>query len=328
VPTPTPNKPPIADFAYSPLNPRVFEFVFFNASVSYDPDGFIKSYTWDFGDGNTTQVLDSTIYHYYNAPGIFNVTLTVVDSGGLRNSTSKLITVTKPPIAVFTYSPPRPKAGQTVVFDASESKPDGGYITSYFWDFGDGVTENVSDPSVTHVYNAFGNYTVTLVVADSEGETAQCTETITIIAPPIADFSFYPSQPRARDVITFDASNSTPNGGFIIDFQWNFGDGSPIEFGVVVQHKYLKIGEYDITLNVTDSEGEWSIKEAVVKVLPHRADLNEDGRVDVLDLYVLCRAYGSYPGHKRWNAKADINDDEKVDILDVTIIAKAFYQDC
>jgi len=321
-----PNKPPIAAFTYSPPNPRVCESIVFNASASYDPEGSITSYTWDFGDGNITKISNSLIYHHYEIPGAYNIILTVVDSGGLKNATSKEITITKPPLAAFTYSPLHPRAGQTIVFNASESKPNGGYIASYFWDFGDNVTETISDPIITHVYDAFGSYSVTLTITDSEGETATAIRRITVIAPPKANFFFEPLQPHVCDIITFNASSSVPNGGFIVEFRWNFGDGSEVEFGMIVQHKYVKMGEYTVSLNVTDSEGEWNVKEITFKVLPHRADLNEDGKVDILDLYVLCRAYGSYPEYERWNAKADINNDGKVNILDAVIIAKSFHQ--
>jgi len=407
-----PNKPPIADFTYSPFNPHVFESVLFNASASYDPDGFIASYTWDFGDENVTKILNPLINHSYETPGTCNITLTVEDSAGLKDSTSKEITVKKPPfatfqylplhpkvgqevifnaseskpsgghiigyfwnfgdnqtetindpimthiynshgnysvtlritdsegetavatkpmtimatpIAVFTFSPLLPRAGQNVVFNASESKPSKGNIVSYLWDFGDSLTENVSDPMVTHVYNTFGNYSVTLVITDSEGETAMAIKTITVIAPPKADFFFEPLDPHIGEIITFNASPTVPNGGFIVEYKWNFGDGSDAEYGVIVQHKYAKTGEYTVSLNATDSEGEWNLKETVLKVLPHRADLNEDGRVDVLDLYMLCRAYGSYPGHERWDPKADINQDGKVNIMDAALIAKSFH---
>ena len=321
-----PNKPPIALFTYSPPKPRTFESILFNASASYDPEGLIASYAWNFGDGNATQVSNPIIYHSYEEPGTYNVTLTVADSAGLKNATSKEITITKPPFAAFTYSPLHPRAGQDVVFNASESRPNGGYIVGYFWDFLDNVTENTSDPIVAHVYDIFGNYSVTLTVTDSEGETAVAIRRLTVIAPPKADFFFEPLQPHVFDLITFNASNSVPNGGFLVEFRWDFGDGSEVKFGMIVQHKYAKMGEYTVSLNVTDSEGEWDTKQITVKVLPHIADLNEDGKVDIQDLHIWCRAYGSYPSHGRWNPKADINHDGKVDILDAVIIARSFYQ--
>ena len=53
----------------------------FNASASYDPDGNITSYVWDFGDGNVTATSDSFITHAYNVTGRYTVTLVVVDNG-------------------------------------------------------------------------------------------------------------------------------------------------------------------------------------------------------------------------------------------------------
>lgn len=73
---------------------------------------------------------------------------------------------TKAPIADFTWTPPLPSVGQTVIFDASASKPNGGVIVSYEWDFGDGTFG--SGMIVAHTYNAPGTYTVTLRVKDSE----------------------------------------------------------------------------------------------------------------------------------------------------------------
>jgi PKD repeat protein len=81
-------KLPVASFAYSPRDPVVSETVIFNASASYDPDGTITSYAWDFGDGTTGIGIIAT--HAYNAEGSYTVTLTVIDNVGL-NATAKLI---------------------------------------------------------------------------------------------------------------------------------------------------------------------------------------------------------------------------------------------
>jgi hypothetical protein len=54
-------------------------------------------------------------------------------------------------------------------------------------------------------------------------------------------------------------------------------------------------------------------------------DLNYDKKINILDLYIFGAAFGSYPGHPRWDARADLNGDGKVNILDGVIIAKAFH---
>jgi len=59
------NFPPIANFTYMPEKPVVNETITFNASSSYDPDGTIVNYEWDFGDGNITSTTAAIITHSY-----------------------------------------------------------------------------------------------------------------------------------------------------------------------------------------------------------------------------------------------------------------------
>lgn len=79
--------PPIADFTYSPTRPQIGETITFNASASYDPDGNIVLYKWDFGDG--TNATGEVVTHAYTVPGTVTVTLTIWDEGGLDNTISK-----------------------------------------------------------------------------------------------------------------------------------------------------------------------------------------------------------------------------------------------
>jgi parallel beta-helix repeat protein len=84
---------PIADFTFSPLEPVVKERVTFDASSSYDPDGAIILYQWDFGDGTITSTSESTMTHYYRSTDDYGVTLTVTDNSSAICSTSKVITI-------------------------------------------------------------------------------------------------------------------------------------------------------------------------------------------------------------------------------------------
>jgi parallel beta-helix repeat protein len=53
-------------------------------------------------------------------------------------------------------------------------------------------------------------------------------------------------------------------------------------------------------------------------------DINGDGKVDIQDLVLFIKAFGSYPTHPRWNIEADLNNDSKVDIKDLVLIIKHF----
>jgi PKD repeat protein len=82
---------------------------------------------------------------------------------------------------------------------------------------------------------------------------------------PVANFSWSPSVPEVGELVTFDASASMPIGGEIISYEWDFGDGSRAS-GKIVTHKYASIGTFIVTLNVTDSEGLWDIKQKRIEV--------------------------------------------------------------
>ncbi|RLJ03071.1 MAG: hypothetical protein DRP08_03970, partial [Candidatus Aenigmatarchaeota archaeon] len=85
---------PAVIFSYLPEEPLVGDRVTFNASNSYDYDGFIVSYTWDFGDENITVVSDPVIVHVYVRSGVYSVNLTVTDNDGNSCSRRKYVTVT------------------------------------------------------------------------------------------------------------------------------------------------------------------------------------------------------------------------------------------
>ncbi|CAD7769060.1 Periplasmic copper-binding protein (NosD) [Candidatus Methanoperedenaceae archaeon GB37] len=87
------NKPPTASFTHTPENPVINQSITFNASSSYDPDGTIVSYEWDFGDGNVTKTTEETINHSYSEAGRYTVNLTVTDNDCLTNSITKNVLV-------------------------------------------------------------------------------------------------------------------------------------------------------------------------------------------------------------------------------------------
>lgn len=105
-----------------------------SGELSYDSDGTIVSYEWDFGDGSSATGM--TASHVYAQDGIYTITLLVTDNEGLNGSATQDVTVTHqriPPVASFTAT----MDWMVVSVDASASTDDR-TIVAYDWTFGDG----------------------------------------------------------------------------------------------------------------------------------------------------------------------------------------------
>ena len=156
------------------------------------------------------------------------------------------------PISIFSYLPDTVSTEDTVQFDASGSFDSGGNIVKYIWDFGDGVSD--LGATVSHVYKSTGDYTITLTVTDSEGNSSLRKKTITVYpGKPIADFNIHPLYPVAGQYINFDGSGSWDANGSIKTYQWDFGDGKT-GTSVSVTHSFANAGIYSVTLTVTDND--------------------------------------------------------------------------
>lgn len=149
-----PNSAPVAVIAAPVINGLSVNF---DGSQSSDPDLDLLTYLWDFGDGQTSTQINPT--YLYAQKGNYVVTLTVSD-GELTHQATANISLNQAPQAIIVA--PVINA-LTVDFDSSSTDPDGDMLT-YLWNFGDGATSNLKNPS--HSYAQAGSYTVSLNVSD------------------------------------------------------------------------------------------------------------------------------------------------------------------
>ena len=84
---------PAALFDYTPSNPESDESVHFDAFNSYDNDGYIIKYEWDFDNNGIYEKTGKTINHIFGDEGSFPVTLRVTDNDGLTDTETKTIIV-------------------------------------------------------------------------------------------------------------------------------------------------------------------------------------------------------------------------------------------
>ena len=96
IPTGTPNTPPVAMAAGSPLSGIVPLTVNFSSAGSYDPDGSVAGYSWNFGDGSPSSTAAAPSHVYSNA-GNFTAVLTVTDNRGATSTAQVAVTASPDP---------------------------------------------------------------------------------------------------------------------------------------------------------------------------------------------------------------------------------------
>ncbi len=243
--------------------------VHFDGSKSWDTDGVVNSFVWDFGDGAVANSMNAT--HVYGESGIYLVKLTITgDPIGFcsdEDSASISVTVQESPESIFTF-PPVIHAGGVAEFDGSASKGNGSNIVSWDWDFGDG--KSGKGTVVSHLYQNPGKYPVKLTIkTDAKSNCNMVTgqNFIAVNAQPTADAGGDRFTGIDQTVV-FNGSKSNDPDGSIVTYQWDFGDGSTAT-GMEVRHAYQSGGVYPVLLKITDNteaENNWAEDKILVTV--------------------------------------------------------------
>ncbi len=265
-----------SDFGHVPLTIHV------DGHSSSDIDGTITNFSWEFGDGEALS--EASGDHIFTVPGSYIVVLTVTDNNGASDVSSKIVTVNVPnipPVANFATNLDAGKSPFDFTVDGSGSFDNDGEIVSYFWDFGDGTTGN--NITETHQYLLTGNYNVTLTILDDDGLSAQSSKLVRVLpanTAPVSSFIASPESGQVSLIVNFDGSNSLDSDGVINTYFWEYGDGTTGS-GIISSHEYDVVGNYRVTLTVTDIEGLSGQFSSEVVILPvsHERVLMESGVV-------------------------------------------------
>jgi PKD repeat protein/glucose/arabinose dehydrogenase len=239
--------------------------VAFTGDQSTDAEGLI-TYAWNFGDSaNSTEV---NPVHVFASAGTYNVVLTVTDEGGLVDTDTITIVVTPnmAPIAVASADVTNGDAPLNVNFIGDQSTDDD-VVVSYSWDFGDGTSSVIANP--THTFNVEGTYTVILTVTDVGGLEDTTTLTITanrVNGAPLAIATANVNQGEAPLEVSFIGDQSTDDVG-IVTYSWNFNDGA-ISSEANPVHTFVNAATYNVVLTVTDSDGLIDNETVIITVTP------------------------------------------------------------
>ncbi len=245
--SPQPNQAPTAAFT-SACTGLTCSF----SDGSSDNDGTIVSWSWDFGDGNTSTAQSPN--RVYAAAGSYTVSLTVTDNDGATNNASQSVSVsgTPPPNQAPTAAFTSACTNLTCNFSDGSSDSDG-TIVSWSWNFGDGNTSTAQSPS--HPYAAAGSYTVSLTVTDNDGATNTASQSVTVSGTPPPNQAPTAAFTSACTDLTCNFSDgSSDSDGNIVSWSWNFGDGNT-STAQSPSHVYAAAGSYTVSLTVTDNDG-------------------------------------------------------------------------
>ncbi len=170
-----------ADFTAYPQNGNVPLTVTFTDTST----GNITDWLWDFGDGITNT--EQNPVHVYESMSVYTVSLMVTgpDWSDQEVKTDYITVTPSHPIADFTGLPQNGNAPLTVTFTDTST----GNITAWLWDFGDGTTSTLQNP--THIYSESGIYTVGLLVSGPGGSDLETKTNYILVSPASTTESFY-----------------------------------------------------------------------------------------------------------------------------------------
>lgn len=245
---------------------------FTNTSTGTSPN---TTYLWSFGNGNSSALTNPSAI--YTTEGTFTVTLTIRD-GSQTSAKSKQVNVYKKPTADFNWSASKGCSAFTVNFNSTSTAGDGN-LSSYYWDFGDGSTQQSYSSSISHTYQSIQKASVTLTATNQYGCNSSVTKNdiIEIIDPLVADFSVDQTVLcKISEQVAFTNKSSGPG---TLTYLWDFGDGGA-STEINPTHVFNQKGIYTIKLTVTSSEGCVIAKTMsnFVNVASYKADfsLNSD----------------------------------------------------
>jgi PKD repeat protein len=207
-----------ANFTTSATNISAFQTIQFTDTSETTP----TRWNWDFGDGISSTEQNPS--HMYRSAGNFSVSLKAWNDMGSDTETKTgfiRVSITKPLNADFTATPLIASTDDSISFsDRSDTSP-----TRWYWDFGDGKSSTLRNP--THAYTTGGNYTVSLTAGNANGNDTRSMENYIRIYPdpkPVAGFTTNASW--EHDLPPLAIAFTDTSTGTISSWYWDFSDGT------------------------------------------------------------------------------------------------------
>jgi len=302
-PTPVGNEPPVAD-AGGPYYGHVGVDIRFDGSGSWDPDGNIVGYRWDFnGDGTwETGWLATPIYYFsYTTADVYDVLLKVKDDGdddGFyikydTDTTEAYITVNQNPVADIDPDHVQELVGEEVSLYGGDSYDEDGIIANYKWyvqdDYGywELISEGENEIYFNKTFYQINTYYIKLLVVDDDDASGSVYADVIVHngEDPSAVIGLVETA-EVDENITFDGSGSWDPDGFITDWYWDFNDGIT-DSGENVFHSYENAGSYVVKLTVTDNYGNTHMSKKRINISDDTGGVPSSGNMNLDNIDLL-----------------------------------------
>ncbi|MEO6303863.1 MAG: PKD domain-containing protein, partial [Bacteroidia bacterium] len=193
-----------------------------NANVNFTNSsnitaGSITSYLWNFGNGNNSTLTNPSFN--YNNSGTFPVSLVVTSNQGCTASVTANVIINPVPAVSFTCNDACLGAP---TFFANNSSISSGNITNYIWNFNNTANPGSTLQNPNCIYQAVGNYNVSLQVISN----FNCINTFTktVLVHDIPNTSFVVNNQCFGSVSNFTNQTTIPAGNSITSYAWNLGN--------------------------------------------------------------------------------------------------------
>ncbi len=272
---PEPNQPPIAD-AGPDQTVNEGDTIQFDASASYDPDGTIETYEWDFTSDGIYDYLetssnapdgtfDGITEHVYGDDGVYTATLRVTDDGGESDTDSCDITVNNLNPTISAFGPYSVNEGSQLNIQGMVTDL-GSDDLMFTWEWGDGTSsatttfyndgvsaEPVYNPSTNEIKTPLGTYPFSTAdsVSHTYGDDGEYTITLTVTDDDGSEASYETTvtvnnvAPAITLMVTYPddegsqvtfEAEATDPGSDDLTYSWE------LEYGPIIENSYYNDG--------------------------------------------------------------------------------------
>ncbi|MEI9917931.1 MAG: PKD domain-containing protein [Bacteroidota bacterium] len=241
--------------------------------------GGVTSWQWKVGSASYNTQHPA---HTFVTPGNYNVQLVVTGQNNCTASLTRPVIV--PVVPTVDFQVTNPCAGQAAVFSDNTVNPTDP-IAQRTWTFNGTGTGTGQQASYT--FDSNGSYPVQLNVQGQSGCSYSTTKTVVIKVSPVASFTMSDqSGPPPLHVLFTNTSTGA------ISYVWAIADGSAPSTNISLEHTFAALGDYNVSLTATNTEGCSRTEIKIVNVITPQVEL-------ALEDFLLQRSGGSssYQGY-------------------------------